>query len=41
MDGMYIAEDTGSAIIGNRIDVYFNSKQDGLNFGHQTIKVSY
>ena len=29
----YIAEDTGGAIKGNRIDVYFNSHQEALNFG--------
>lgn len=31
----YIAEDTGGAIKGNRIDVYFNSHQEALNFGIQ------
>lgn len=29
----YVAEDTGGAIKGNRIDVYFNSHQEALNFG--------
>lgn len=29
----YIAEDTGGAIKGNRIDIYFNSHQEALNFG--------
>ena len=29
----YIAEDTGGAIKGNRIDVFFDSHQDALNFG--------
>lgn len=31
----YIAEDTGSAIKGNRIDIYFDSHQEALNFGVQ------
>lgn len=31
----YVAEDTGSAIKGNKIDVYFNSHQAALNFGVQ------
>ena len=31
----YIAEDCGGAIKGNKIDVYFNSHQDALNFGMQ------
>ena len=29
----YIAEDTGGAIDGNRIDIFFDSHQDALNFG--------
>ena len=29
----YIAEDVGGAIKGNRIDVYFDSHKDALNFG--------
>lgn len=29
----YEAHDTGGSIRGNRIDVYFNSHQDALNFG--------
>ena len=35
----YIAEDTGSAIKGNRIDVYFSSHQSALNFGKQSAEV--
>lgn len=31
----YIAEDTGSAIKGNRIDIYFDTHQEALNFGVQ------
>ena len=32
---IYTAHDTGGAIQGNRIDVYFDSHQDALNFGVQ------
>lgn len=35
----YVVEDTGSAIKGNRIDVYFNSHSDALVFGRKTEKV--
>lgn len=35
----YTAEDTGSAIKGNKIDIYFNSHQDALNFGVQYAEV--
>lgn len=31
----YTAHDTGAAIKGNRIDVYFDSHQNALNFGVQ------
>lgn len=31
----YIAHDTGGAIKGNRIDVYFSNHQEALNFGVQ------
>ena len=31
----YVAEDTGSAIKGNRIDIYFDTHQEALNFGVQ------
>lgn len=29
----YVAEDTGGAIKGNKIDIYFGSHQEALNFG--------
>lgn len=35
----YIAEDTGGAIKGKRIDIYFESHQEALNFGRQTCEV--
>ena len=31
--GIYVAEDTGGKIKGNRIDIYFNSKEEARNFG--------
>ena len=35
----YTAEDCGGAIKGKRIDIYFNSHQEALQFGRQTLKV--
>lgn len=35
----YVAEDTGSAIKGNKIDVYFDSHSKALNFGVQYAEV--
>ena len=41
IDGVeYVAEDIGGAIKGNRIDLYFNSHQEALNWGVQEIEVS-
>jgi 3D (Asp-Asp-Asp) domain-containing protein len=38
--GTFQAEDTGSAIKGNRIDIYFESHEDALKFGvKQGVKV--
>ena len=34
-ENIYIAHDTGGAIKGNRIDVYFNDHQKALEFGKQ------
>ena len=36
----YIAEDTGGAIDGNRIDIFFDNHQDALNFGVRYAEVS-
>jgi 3D (Asp-Asp-Asp) domain-containing protein len=36
----YTAEDTGSAIKGNRIDILFPTHQDALNFGIQYAEVA-
>lgn len=35
----YVAEDTGSAIKGNKIDIYFDSHEEALKFGRQTIEI--
>lgn len=35
----YIAEDCGGAIKGNRIDIYFNSHDEALEYGRQTADV--
>ncbi|MFZ4202339.1 LysM peptidoglycan-binding domain-containing protein [Lysinibacillus sp. NPDC056220] len=38
--GEAIAGDTGGAINGNRIDVFFPSQQDAINFGVKQLKVT-
>lgn len=35
----YVAEDCGGAIIGKRIDIYFDSHSEALEFGRQTANV--
>lgn len=35
----YVAEDTGGAIKGNRVDIYFDSHSEALKFGRQTIEI--
>lgn len=37
--GEYVAEDTGSGIKGNRIDIYFESHQEALQFGRKKVKL--
>lgn len=37
--GGYIAEDTGGAIKGNRIDLYFDSHEEALEWGVRTLEV--
>jgi 3D (Asp-Asp-Asp) domain-containing protein len=37
--GLFIAEDTGGKIKGNRIDIYFETKEEAKNFGRQVIWV--
>ena len=40
IDGIqYVAEDTGGAIQGNRIDIYFDSHDEALQFGIQKLTV--
>ena len=39
LTGGYIAEDTGAAIKDNKIDLYFDSHQDALEWGVQTKEV--
>lgn len=36
----YTVQDRGGAIKGNRIDLYFDSHQEALNFGRQTKEVT-
>ena len=38
--GVRIAEDTGGAIKGNRIDLLFETHQEALEFGRQTKQVT-
>lgn len=38
--GYAIAADTGGAIKGNRIDIYYDSEQECNNWGVQTVKVT-
>lgn len=38
-DRTYVAEDCGGAIIGKRIDIYFDSHSEALEFGRQTANV--
>ena len=37
--GIFIAEDTGGKIKGNRIDIYFETKEEAKNFGRKIIWV--
>lgn len=38
--GERIVQDRGGAIKSNRIDLYFDSHQEALNFGRQTKEVT-
>jgi 3D (Asp-Asp-Asp) domain-containing protein len=35
----YVAEDTGGAIKGNRIDIYFDNHSEALEWGRRTIEI--
>lgn len=37
--GIYIAEDCGGAIKGNRIDIYYDSHKEALKWGRKKCKV--
>lgn len=37
--GVSFAEDTGGAIRGNRIDLYYESRSEALRFGRQSVRV--
>lgn len=37
--GGYVAEDTGSSVRNNIIDIYRDSRRDCINLGRQTVKV--
>jgi len=37
--GIFTAEDTGGKIKGNRIDIYFETKEEAKNFGRKVIWV--
>lgn len=38
-EGPYVAEDTGSGIAGDTIDIFFASHQDALNWGKRQVQV--
>lgn len=37
--GTYIVEDRGGAITGNKIDIYFDSHQEALQFGRRNLQI--
>jgi len=37
--GWFVVEDTGGAIYGRRLDLYFESKAEALRFGRHTLEV--
>lgn len=37
--GIFTVEDRGGAIQGNKIDVFFNSHQEALNFGRKQLRI--
>jgi len=39
--GWFVAEDTGSAIKGNAVDIYMNSVEQAVNFGRKEVSVLY
>lgn len=39
LDGIYLAKDTGGAIVGNRVDIYVATKKEAFNFGRRNVKL--
>lgn len=39
LDGIYLAKDTGGAIVGNRIDIYVTTKSEAFKFGRRNVKL--
>ena len=39
--GVLLAADTGGAIKGKRIDIFFDSRQEAMNFGRQDVTVRW
>ena len=39
--GVMLAADTGGAIKGDRIDIFFDNRQQALDFGRQTLTIVY
>ena len=39
LDGIYVAKDTGGAIVGNRVDIYVTTKEEAFNFGRRKVKL--
>ena len=37
-DNVYIVQDRGGAIKGNKLDIYFNTHEEALRFGRQILK---
>lgn len=40
VNGIYTVEDTGGAIQGNILDIYFSNQSEAISFGRQTVYVS-
>lgn len=39
--GVFVAEDTGGKIKGNRIDIFFSSKREAKNFGRKEVWIRF
>lgn len=37
--GTFVVEDRGGAINGNKLDIYFDTHQEALNWGRRTVYV--